>query len=482
MRHLQSHSTVVWTGFGLGLVASALLAACGSGAQGSAQAPASRPRIEGRPNVLLITLDTLRADHLGCYGYPRDTSPNLDALAAESLFFERCLTPMATTLPVHTSIFTGVFPLEHGVLANLKTHLVYERDASLITLTEVFAQAGYDTAAFVSAFPLRAASGLTDGFDVYDAPVNKQRRANLTTNRAVAWLNNRASDAPPFFLWVHYFDPHNPYNPPGEFATAFELDDELRAWMAERGVALHTYRPVRKRSERGRLVDLEGVSDLYDGEVLFTDHHLGRLFDTLRDSGLWSNTVVAAVGDHGEGLNQHREPGHGLTWGEQLHVPYILRVPGVAPRTISELVSVVDLAPTLLGLLDLPGTEAFLDQVRGLDVLDPGFVARALSAQSSDRQEDYLFREETALTTDHWKLLRRSDGGDTLYDLRVDPFELVDVAVAHPQRVLAMAAHLDRLLADQRSRAGGSVREATTEELDALRGLGYGGGGGDEDR
>ncbi|MEE8469128.1 MAG: sulfatase, partial [Planctomycetota bacterium] len=408
-------------------------------------------------------------------------SPNLDALAAESLFFERCLVPMATTLPVHTSIFTGVFPLEHGVLANLKTQLVYERDASLITLTEVFAQAGYDTAAFVSAFPLRAESGLTDGFDVYDDPPNKQRRANVTTNKALSWLNTRGPDAPPFFLWVHYFDPHSPYNPPGKFAQAFELDDELRRWMAQRGVALHTYRAVRKRGEHGRLVDLEGVSDLYDGEVLFTDHHLGRLLDSLRDRGLWSETVVVAVGDHGEGLNQHREPGHGLTWGEQLHVPYMMRIPGVAPRSIGDLVSVVDLAPTLLGLLELPGTEAFLGQARGLDVLDPGFVARPLSAQSSDRQEEFHYREETALTTERWKLQRRGDGGDTLYDLQVDPFELCDVAVAHPQLIVELSGILDRLLADQRSRAGGTVRAASAEELAALRGLGYDGGGEDHE-
>ena len=143
-----------------------------------------------RRDVLLITLDTLRADHLGAYGYPRDTSPRLDALADESVLFERCLAPMATTLPSHTSMFTGVGPIEHGVLANLDGRFVFERDASLVTLAEVLSGAGYDTGAFVSTFVLRASAGLRDGFDVSSA-----RTRRLAPASPVAYDSDRFHNA-----------------------------------------------------------------------------------------------------------------------------------------------------------------------------------------------------------------------------------------------------------------------------------------------
>ena len=455
----------------------ALLLATGAcGASGGPEPTAGRRSvvIPGRPNVLLVTLDTTRADHLSCYGYFRETTPDLDALASESVVFERCLAPMSTTLPTHTSLFTGVWPEEHGVLSNIRENMVYERDPELVTLAEVFADAGYDTAAFVSAFPLRPEVQLTDGFASYDAPDpgRRERSAETTTLRALAWLDQPREA--PFFLWVHYFDPHNPHRTPDRDFRVHQTDRALREWLAERSVASSSYRHVIKRTEKGRAVDLLKDANGYDDELLYMDHHLGRILEEVRGSS-WDETIVIVVGDHGEGLNQHREAGHGFAWDEQLRVPLILRAPGLAARREGALVSVVDVGPTLLGMLELPGEERFLERSRGVDVLDAAYRTRPLLGQSSQRAARTGFREDVAITTQDWKYMRRSDGGEALYDLQRDPHELHDVAVLHPELVDELRRTADRLLEEQRGRGGGSRRAATRAETEALRRLGYGG-------
>lgn len=450
-----------------------LLAACGAGA-GSGEEPEPSPL--DRPDVVLITLDTTRADHLRCYGYFRETSPRLDELAGESILFERCLVPMATTLPTHTSMLTAVWPEEHGVLANLRRQTVYERDPSLATLAELFADAGYDTAAFVSAFPLRADAGLTDGFAVYDAPGGReQRAAEGTTDAALAWLG-RAGEAP-LFLWTHYFDPHSPYVPPAPWATMFTKEPALKAWLAEREIE----RVSRRQSKRkGRPVVADEDTNAYDGEIAYMDHHVGRLLDALRARPRWDRTIVCVVGDHGEGLNQHGEAGHGLVWDEQIRVPLLLRVPGVEPSRNTDLVSAVDLAPTLLGLVPLPGRDRLLSRASGVDVLAPDFAPRPLLAQTSDRKEQFG-DEVIALTTERWKYLDLGTEGEELYDLAADPHELVNLAAEHPDVLAELRDLARRTIDEQRARGGGRAREATDEERAALEELGYGGEEDDEE-
>ena len=163
----------------------ALLAACSRPESGPVGAPAGL--VAGKPNILIVTLDTTRADHLGCYGYFRDTSPNLDRLAEESLLFERCIVPMATTLPTHISLFTGTYPHEHGVLANLDKNFVYERDLSLVSLADYLNALDYTTAAFVSALPLRPKPGIARGFKTYVCRRSLPRRARATLTAAQGW-------------------------------------------------------------------------------------------------------------------------------------------------------------------------------------------------------------------------------------------------------------------------------------------------------
>ncbi|QDV05344.1 Arylsulfatase [Planctomycetes bacterium Poly30] len=424
--------------------------------------------VPGRPNVLIVTIDTLRADHLEVYGYPRVTSPRLTELAEASVVFEQAYAPMATTLPSHTSMFTGVYPHEHGVLANISDGRTYQRREDLMTLAQLFERAGYETEAVVAAFPLDPQFGLNAGFRSYSAPESKQRPAKANTDEALAALERLAASTKPGFLWVHYFDPHGPYNPPYRFEVQFRMDDEIRAYLAERRFSERSQRPT------GQWNELEEGIDRYDGEIAYTDFQIQRLLKAAEKNGWLDGAVLAVLADHGEGLNQHDVPGHGLTWEEQLHVPLMLRIPGVAPRRIPWPVSLVDLAPTLLHVLDVPGKQEFLAQVTGVDRFRTDIVhgdARILG-QSSPRQSEggeirYVLR------ADRWKLHLDEEGVTSLYDLDADPFELHDVAGDHGRVVEKLASELEALLKLQRREV--RTLEASEQVEAELRALGYGG-------
>ena len=428
------------------------------------------PRAQGDEplDLVLVTIDTVRADRLSCYGYPRRTTPHLDALARGGLRFTRCLAPVPTTLPSHTSMFTGVMPLRHGVLANLHQGLVYERDPGLQTLAEALSERGYDTAAFVSALPLRRQTGIDAGFDVYDQPKRLERPGSRTTDRALEWLLGAQE---PMFLWVHWFDPHNPYDPPAPWDEAFDPGDGVvEAWMRERQVA--------DRAARlgGREVDLRSANEAYDGELRATDEELGRLVQALQDRGRWERTLLVVIGDHGEGLGQHGEPAHGLAWDDHTRVPWILHGPGIEPGLIEEVCSATDLVPTLLPLLPAVRLDRLEAQCTGVDRLAGGGSSGAVHTQSSPRQSQDR-RLDHSLTEARWKLLRTSDGEELLFDLVADPHELDDLAEQHPEEVARLAAALDALLAEEQRGGVSTTRAATEEEETGLEALGYGGAG-----
>ena len=275
-----------------------------------------------RPNIVLITIDTLRADHLGSYGAARGPTPALDALASEGLRFENAISPVPLTRPAHASLLTGLYPPEHGIRDNLPAKL----DSSIPTLATRLEAAGYHTAAFVGSFLLGRGSGLEAGFDVFgDGSIagagdrigsTAERRAEEVAAEALEYLSTARA---PFLLWVHFYDPHAPYDPPGAF------------------------------SGKG-----------YSGEIAYTDSQVGRLVDRLRARGLLDSTLVVATADHGEGLGDHGEDEHGvLVYEETLRVPLILRGPGIAAgRVEREPVSLVDIASFLLeggkGVLSSP--------------------------------------------------------------------------------------------------------------------------------
>lgn len=400
------------------------------------------------PNLVLVTLDTTRADHLGCYGAGGDRTPMLDGLAARGTRFARALTTSPLTLPAHASLLTGLAPRAHG----LRDNGIGSLPDDLPTLATVLAKRGYATAAFVASRVLDRRFGLDRGFAVYDEGMAAERLgefgyperdAAAVTEAALGWLAERPSERP-FFLWVHYYDPHAPYAPPGRF---------------------------RKQGEHGD----------YAGEIAYVDAEVGRLLAALPDEG--AGTVVAAVGDHGESLGEHGEDGHGIfVYGVTLRVPLILAGPGVDAGEVHEdLVSTVDLAPHLLGLL---GVDAARGEGGG-EAADGGLESgRRLGAASYAFSETHMpanaygWAPLAAVTDARHRLIRAPE--PELYDLTADPGERRNV-VRERRQVFVQLAKALRDHEDRTAKRDAEAVAADEELARSLRSLGYlGGASGDE--
>ncbi|HEX2695498.1 MAG TPA: sulfatase, partial [Acidobacteriota bacterium] len=277
-------------------------------------------------NVLLITLDTTRADHLGCYGYKPAKTPNLDKLAREGVRFARVYCPAPLTLPSHASIMTGLYPVTHGVRNN-----GHDLPSGIRTLAEILKGRGYATAAFVSSFSVDSRFGLDRGFNVYDdtfrleSPFktqNMERRAEETFARFSRWLEANGKNR--FFGWVHYYDPHLPYDPPSPYKEEFD-------------------------------------GDPYDGEIAYMDRYVGAVLEGLKEQGVLDKTIVVVAGDHGEGLGDKAELGHGIfLYEETLKVPLIVHSPVIFPhaQVVESQVRLIDVAPTILEILGLKSEAA----------------------------------------------------------------------------------------------------------------------------
>jgi choline-sulfatase len=381
--------------------------------------------VAARPNIVLVTIDTLRADRV-----QRGLTPTLDALGASGLRFSHARTAVPLTLPSHTTIMTGLLPSEHGVRQN------GERLAPTVpTLATRLQAAGYRTGAFVGAYVLDNRFGLARGFDRYDDRVRRnpesverleaERRGSEVVDAANAWL---ADIAPPFFLWVHLYDPHAPYDPPPEF-----------------------------------LARAAGIA--YDGEVAYADAQVGRLLELLRKRGLQSNTVISVAGDHGEGLGEHGEDTHGmLAYDSTLRVPLIASGPGLSTRTVDAPVSLVDLAPSLLrlaGISDGAGTTAGPRDLFGTLSSDRDVYAETTYPRVAG------WHALSVLAGPQWKLVMSS--APELYDLARDPGETTDVASNHSAVVGGMQARIRQLATDRTA----SVPAVSPEATERLRALGY---------
>jgi arylsulfatase A-like enzyme len=447
------------------LLATFLLLAIGCRPDGGA-GPARTPY----PSIVVITVDTLRADHLGCYGYFRNTSPTIDALAAESVFFTNALTTMATTLPAHLSLWTSRYPLQTGVTKNgWRVFKRQDGDDQIRLFAEMLEDLGYSTAAFVSANPVKSYTGLDAGFDVYDEPNtaagDKRRRAGRTNDEVLKWLDTHPSE--PFFLWVHYFDPHRPYAPPRPFDTAFAADPELHSFLAARE-ALHPDQP-----------EVSHFNNLYDGEILYLDTELERLLQAFRDRQLLDDLVLVFTSDHGEGLGEHQRFGHGEIHNEQLDVPLLIKYPskmGLNGQRVERVVSLTDIVPTLVATLNLDLPDRDLEQFVGVNMLsskserDFAFAQRATYKNRSWGEADKF-----ALVGRKWKFAYDTELGDTLTDLEVDPYELQNVIAKHPEVAQELKNQLLELIAEySASERGMEVLEVTAPEvLEELRALGY---------
>ena len=307
-------------------------------------------------NLLVISIDTCRADHLTCYGYNRDTSPHLDQLAKEGVLFEDVTAAASWTVPSHMSMFTSLYPSVHGVQNRLE-----QLSESAPTLAQCLAKSGYATAAFVTGPVLNRFFGFNRGFQLYDdftvspiflkrGGVNNVVTDPLITNLATQWLQKHSHEN--FFLFLHYWDCHNDYVPPAPFDKKFDpgyKGKETGRFMFARQDDIIAHISV---------MDLAHMVALYDGGIAFTDEHVGKVLQLLQDLGLSEKTLVVVLSDHGEGFLEHGKLLHcNSLYEEAVHVPLIMRLPGVIPagKRVAGNVSHVDLLPTVLGLLQVAG-------------------------------------------------------------------------------------------------------------------------------
>jgi arylsulfatase A-like enzyme len=490
--------TVPW------LAALALVAAC---TEDAAESPEARPPQAGilpePPDIVLITLDTLRREHLGCYGYFRDTSPNIDALAREGILFERAVAPMATTLPSHLSMLTGLYPHQHGITSNWRgASVAFSSEEGHLSVVPVLQECGYRTAGFVSGAPLNKITGVNVGFETYVSPGRAgSRRATETNALVLEWLEGGGARPGPSFLWVHYFDPHEPNDPVAPFDTWFATDDRQLQWIRARGVdpAALTARFGRARYARRNYlpqvaegeqpadeevaeITLEVVADMmnrYDGELRYLDEQIGVLLDALRRQDLYDDAIIVLVADHGQSLGENDWLGHGTITDMNTLVPLIVRFPpGLIsqPQRTDALVSLTDLMPTVLARFELPGSELLRAQFEGEDVLSGEFTrASVLAARTQDEVRDGEVGSQFALHSGRWKLIHRPDGHDQLFDMAGEG-ERLDVAAANPDVFARLLGETRTLLA----RRPMGISEpapgaADAEHLEALKELGYGG-------
>jgi arylsulfatase A-like enzyme/Tfp pilus assembly protein PilF len=388
--------------------------------------------------VILISIDTLRADRLPVYGYANGVTPNIDQLAADSVVFDSAWAQSPQTLPAHTSILTGLLPFEHGVRDNVGFTL----DNDVPTLAERLSNAGYATGAFVSSFVLRRQVGLDRGFATYDdrlpaaapdRPLGSvQRSGTDTVAAALAWL--KAQPAPEYFLWLHLYEPHTPYTP----------------------------------------TRMPASGDGYDGEVTDADRIVGTLISALAERDEYAGATIVLLSDHGEGLGDHGEDEHGVfLYRSTIQIPLLIKQPGGSGRgeRVSTAVQQVDVSATLLDVLGLPALpnsrgrslRAVLDDpAAGGVTLPPATIyAEALSARYH-----FGWSELYAITDERYRLIHAPT--DELFDLQQDPGELTSVAGERPQVVTAMRGALDQLLAGQAVDEPSAVSAADRQRLAAL--------------
>lgn len=416
-----------------------------------------------RPNIILITLDTTRADHLSCYGYKRQTSPNLDLLAKESVLYTRAIATSSWTLPSHASIFTGKFTTSHGARKDPNGPLILtdaihgpqewqkQRARGLskneLTLARILRENGYVTAAVVGGPWMKKIFGLNEGFDFYDdAGITSYngRPASQITSGAINWIEKSLGKK--FFLFLNYFDPHFPFEPPEGFATAFlpknkRIDDY---WYTR--------------------------TALYDAEILYMDHYIGKLIQNIKANNLYENTLIIVTADHGELLGEHGKVLHGNDlYQEEIHVPLMVRYPGTeVPSTRKDTpVQLLDIFALILDRLGLKlpeGIQAGVPPQVGHPILSETYPLPTLSSEGSWR----------AIFEGDFKFIWNSKGHHMLFDCRNDPFENINLIWQHPQQAQRMEARLNNYL--MKLPAPGPAqpaRELDSDTKKALKSLGY---------
>ncbi len=448
-----------------------------------------------RPNVLLIVLDTARADRFSFSGYHRKTSPHIDALASDSVVFKRAYAPDFWTLPSHASLFTGLYPSQAG--ATSETNYL---PAFNTTLATVLKKAGYDTSAFTCNAWVCKERGFAQGFDQFcemwrpeeyqQVPKGAGRMESAATEAAIGWLGRRRTASNPFFLFINFNSPHMPYNPPESFRANFIKSeyqpDEINRLSKINGMWAHLAGEL-KLGER----DLRIMSDLYDGEIAFADHCTGKVIDQLKSLGILDNTLVVVTSDHGENIGEHGLIDHLLSMYETtLHVPLVLRYPKrfKAGTSFDDLVSLVDVFPTVLDLCNIRSKSERLKPA-GISFADVEQQGRIFIVAENERPLNGIklmnsqfpaFNTGTidhpmrAIRTNKHKLIWKVGLSKELYDLQADPAELNNLAPQQPEICDKLHRILVKWTEEIPSAQDTSFMEGQDpESLKILRSLGY---------
>jgi arylsulfatase A-like enzyme len=426
---------------------------------------------EESSNIILITVDTLRTDHMSTYGYFLNTTPELDRFAEGNTVFEQCMSTASQTVPAIASIMTSKYPSFHsaGTSNGLQAMLLEEA-----TLARVFRENGYYCAAFVSNYVLSRKLQMFGGFHVYDDTFTSmeyarpfpERNAARTTEYAVNWLKSAANKK--FFLWVHYQDPHGPYTPPEPYTNHF----------AEASYGDMAGKPsIAEGVDREKIPDyqyIDGNTSLpfylskYDAEIAYADQNIGKLLDYIRDLGLWEKSIIVFAADHGESMGEHGyffQHGQDLT-EELIHVPFIIHLPSMKQiERTDDLVSNIDIAPTIL---DAVGLKKDLETT-GLSLVP---LIRGETAR--------LAREYVTAEDDHGRLCLRSretkyvagPDGERLYDLVIDRGEATNIVEEEPERAAPWRERGNAYRETIVLRRGDTVRYSR-EDIEKLKALGY---------
>jgi len=405
-----------------------------------------------RLNCMLFVIDTLRADHLGCYGYFRDTSPNIDRLAREGVLFKDSHATAIPTGPGFSSIITGLSPIHHHYyLTPWNLPNLIDFDDSIPTLPELIQDkiGGYTTAAFDNLINFSShMDHLVRGFEFYinvtrtSRPIHHHLRGDQVNRRLIPWLREHKDEN--FFVFVHYWDPHTPYNQPPEFREVFSHEPgSLEDLEIREAPAGYCYVPGwGKVDEIWEPEPEEGkpTIDLYDGEVRFVDHLLGEVIETLDSIGLAERTVVLVTSDHGEQLGQHGLYDHRGLHESVVHVPLIIWGPSVLPtgRIVEGYVQQADIAPTILYLLGL--------EEEALQVFDGVNLIPVIEGEKAAKEEMFIEdHEQRAYVRGKWKYIRNYfERTEELYNLERDPMEVLNLAYEEKEVTEKMREELSR--------------------------------------
>jgi arylsulfatase A-like enzyme/Flp pilus assembly protein TadD len=441
----------------------------GRAAAAPPKAPAPAHSQPAKTSVILITIDTLRADHVGCYGAQTVKTPTLDALASDGVVFERAISQVPLTWPSHAVILTGTYPFQNGIQDFTGQPLAPQ----FRTVAQTFQKEGYATGAVISAFVLDRSWGLARGFDFYDDAFSAktfeqkdiglvERRAGESVAHAIAWL--KKTPRRPFFLWLHLYDPHSPYDPPEPFLTEYR-------------------------------------THLYDGEIAYADHELGKLMSWLKQNNLYDSSLIVALSDHGESLGEHGEDEHGFfIYNATVHVPLIVKPPagsGIASGRRREPVETAAVAPTLLQLAHAKRSthpqeeEEIYKQFQARPLFDSTadklFDTKSGKEPGTEPTRDLAYSETFypfssfgwsplhALETERFHFIDAPQ--PELYDLETDPAETRNLAAAQPATVAVLKRKLQKLLArnpfTRQDTAAGTLSPDAEEKLRALGYFGF---------